>query len=98
MKQNSMTRCLAAFSLAALAMTCAHAADASKAQPASKTSCKEEAGDRKGAERKTFMKTCLATRNQAQREKMKQCNADATGKKGDERKQFMRSCLSKQAA
>lgn len=96
MKRISMIRCVAAMWMGALVIPAAHAADA--AAPVTKTSCKEEAGDRKGAERKQFMKTCLATRNQAQRAKMKQCNADATGKKGDERKQFMKACLSKQGA
>ena len=54
---------------------------------------------KKGAERKTFMKSCLGAKPAAgnQREKMKMCNKDATGKKGDERKMFMKDCLSKSA-
>lgn len=56
-----------------------------------------------GAERKTFMSTCLSTGSEessgkkltAQQEKMKTCNAEATSKKlkGTERKTFMSSCL-----
>ena len=48
-----------------------------------------------GAERKTFMKACLADGRKAQQEKMKTCNVEAQGKKGTERKAFMSTCLSK---
>jgi hypothetical protein len=58
-------------------------------------SCNAEAGDKKGDERKAFMKTCLSNKPATQQDKMKSCNKDATGKKGDERKAFMKECLSK---
>lgn len=76
----------------------AHAADAAKAPTAQQNrmvTCNQEAGDKKGAERKTFMKSCLSAKKQSQQDKMKVCNKDATGKKGDERKAFMKECLSK---
>ena len=57
--------------------------------------CNTEAGDKKGDERKAFMKTCLSNKPATQQDKMKSCNKDATGKKGDERKAFMKECLSK---
>ena len=57
-------------------------------------SCNTEAGDKKGDERKAFMKECLSAKPVTQQEKMKTCNKDATGKKGDERKTFMKECLS----
>lgn len=57
--------------------------------------CNAEAGDKKGADRKAFMKTCLSAKKASQQEKMKTCNADAAGKKGAERKAFMKECLSK---
>ena len=58
------------------------------------TTCNKEAGDKKGDERKAFMKECLAAKPRpSQQEKMKTCNKDATGKKGDERKEFMSECL-----
>ena len=57
--------------------------------------CNKEAGDKKGDERKAFMKTCLSAKKLTQQDKMKTCNADAAGKKGDERKAFMKECLSK---
>jgi hypothetical protein len=56
--------------------------------------CNKEAGDRKGDERKAFMKECLAGKA-TQQEKMKACNQDANSQnlKGDERKKFMSECL-----
>ena len=62
--------------------------------------CNAQATDKKGDERKAFMKECLSAKpmkaNTAQQEKMKVCNKEASGKelKGDERKKFMSSCLS----
>ncbi|MDQ7977190.1 PsiF family protein [Paraburkholderia sp. SARCC-3016] len=65
------------------------------------TMCNKQAGDKKGDERKAFMKNCLsassamaASAPMTQQEKMKACNAQAGDKKGDERKAFMKSCLS----
>ncbi len=57
--------------------------------------CNADAGDKKGDERKAFMKTCLADKKKKQQEKMTACNKDAGDKKGDERKKFMKECLSK---
>ncbi len=63
--------------------------------------CNKEAGDKKGDERKAFMKECLSSKpkvseaQKAQQEKMKTCNAEAKDKKGDERKKFMSECLKK---
>ena len=72
------------------------------------TTCNADAKAKglKGADRKTFMKSCLSDRSAAaatgnsQQEKMKTCNADATtkGMKGTERKAFMKECLSGSAA
>ena len=58
--------------------------------------CNKGASDKKGDERKTFMKTCLSAKKASQQEKMKACNSDPKAKaaKGDERKAFMKSCLS----
>ena len=61
--------------------------------------CNKEAGDKKGDERKAFMKTCLSAKKATQQEKMKACNADAKTKElhGDERRKFMSHCLSGKA-
>ena len=65
------------------------------AQQSKMAKCNADAGDKKGDERKAFMKTCLAaTKATTQQARMKQCNADAAGKKGDERKAFLKTCLS----
>ena len=56
--------------------------------------CNKEAADKKGDDRKAFMKTCLSGKPMTQQDKMKKCNTDATGKKGDDRKAFMKECLS----
>jgi hypothetical protein len=64
--------------------------------------CNKDAGDKKGDERKAFMKECLSAKSAAattQQDKMKMCNKDAGDKKltGDPRKAFMKECLSKKA-
>ena len=77
-----------------LAATGARAAEPT-AQQNKMADCNKEAGDKKGDERKAFMKTCLSAKKQTQQDKMKACNKDAGDKKGDERKKFMKECLSK---
>ncbi|MFO1273052.1 MAG: PsiF family protein [Rubrivivax sp.] len=77
-----------------LAATGARAAEPT-AQQNKMADCNKEAGDKKGDERKAFMKTCLSAKKQTQQDKMKACNKDAGDKKGDERKAFMKECLSK---
>lgn len=60
------------------------------------TTCNKEAGDKKGDERKAFMKECLSAKKVTpQQAKMKTCNAEAKDMKGDARKKFMSECLSK---
>lgn len=68
------------------------------------SSCNKDAGDKKGDERKAFMKQCLSKQpekpkaseaQQAQRDKMKTCSAQGKGKKGDDYKNFMSQCLKK---
>jgi hypothetical protein len=87
---------IVALSLAAFALS-AQAADETKpsAQQSKMTTCNKEAGDKKGDERKAFMKTCLSAKKETQQDKMKSCNKEAGEKKmaGDERKKFMSTCL-----
>jgi len=87
-----------------LSVGVAHAADEKKptAQQGKMTTCNKDAGDKKGDERKAFMKECLSAKPAApvtQQDKMKACNADPKAKelKGDDRKKFMSECLSKKA-
>ena len=81
----------------ALSFGVAHAADGDgkTAQQNKMTTCNKDAGDKKGDERKKFMKECLSAKPMTQQDKMKTCNAEAKGKKGDERKAFMSECLKK---
>lgn len=85
-----------ALTLAAFALS-AQAADEKKptAQQNKMSQCNKDAGDKKGDERKAFMKTCLSAKKETQQDKMKACNKDAGDKKlaGDERKKFMSNCL-----
>lgn len=81
----------------AFAQTPASAPKAPTAQQEKMTACNAQATDKKGDERKAFMKDCLSSKPAAasnpQNEKMKACNKDASGKKGEERKTFMKECL-----
>ncbi|GAB4405547.1 MAG: PsiF family protein [Rhodoferax sp.] len=85
-----------------LALGPVHATEAAKnPQQTKMAQCNKEAGDKKGDERKAFMKECLgakpapvADKKAAQQEKMKACNQQAGDKKGNERKAFMKECLS----
>ena len=100
---------LAALSTSAFATTHKEAPDMAKGasapmgkQQSKMGMCNTDAGDKKGDERKAFMKSCLskegapvAAGKPTQQNKMKTCNEDAKGKTGDERKAFMSSCLKK---
>ena len=65
-------------------------------QQSKMATCNKDASDKKGDERKAFMKTCLSAKKITQQDKMKACNADPKAKaaKGDARKAFMKECLS----
>lgn len=80
------------------AMAASHAAAAPTGQQGKMATCNKEAGDKKGDERKAFMKQCLSAKKETQQDKMKSCNAAAKDKKGDERKAFMKDCLSAKKA
>jgi hypothetical protein len=72
---------------------------AQNSQQSKMTACNQQAGDKKGDDRKAFMKSCLsgsapAAAPMTQQEKMTACNTQAADKKGDDRKAFMKTCLS----
>ena len=71
---------------------------AANSQQTKMADCNKQAADKKGDERKAFMKTCLSAKPAAtpmtQQDKMKMCNTQAADKKGDDRKAFMKTCLS----
>jgi hypothetical protein len=89
--------------IAALALTglLASPAFAENSQQTKMADCNKQAGDKKGDDRKAFMKNCLsassamaASAPMSQQDKMKTCNTQAGDKKGDDRKAFMKTCLS----
>lgn len=71
---------------------------AATAQQNKMKECNASATDKKGDERKAFMKSCLSAKKETQQSKMTTCNKEAGDKKGDERKKFMSECLKKPAA
>lgn len=85
-----------AFALASPAFANTHK-EAPNMQQNKMAECNKEASDKKGDERKTFMKTCLGAKPMSQQDKMKTCNTSAKDKKGDERKAFMKECLGSKA-
>ena len=94
--KNAVIKLFGALVIAApFVCTPALAADKEMSSQQSKMGmCNKDAADKKGDERKAFMKECLsANKKMTQQDKMKMCNKDATGKKGDERKAFMSTCL-----
>ena len=81
---------------AALGLAFAIGAQGQTAQQNKMTVCNKEAADKKGDERKAFMKECLSAKKETpQQAKMKSCNVEAKDMKGDERKKFMSACLKK---
>lgn len=80
---------------AALVCVATFASAADNAQSNLMKTCNQEAGDKKGQDRKDFMKTCLSDGKKRQQEKMKVCAAENKGKKGDEYKKAQAECLKK---
>ena len=92
-----MNKLLTAIAIGAcLSFGMAHANAGPNPQQAKMAVCNKDAGDRKGEDRKVFMKECLSAHHKTltpQQERMRACNADAGGRKGPERKAFMKECL-----
>ena len=104
----TLTAALAlAFSTSAFAASHKMAPEMSASAPMTKQQskmgdCNKAAADKKGDDRKAFMKTCLSgdtamaapAKPMTQQDKMKKCSGDNKGKKGDEYKASMKTCLS----
>jgi hypothetical protein len=56
-------------------------------------SCNAKAADKKGDDRKAFMKDCLSAEKKASESKMGACNTKTKGLKGDEHKKAMSDCM-----
>jgi hypothetical protein len=58
--------------------------------------CEQQAGDRKGQDRKEFIVSCHAGGPMTpERLKMQNCNKESGNKKGEDRKIFMKACLAR---
>jgi hypothetical protein len=103
MKQLMTAVAIAVAAMSGSAFATSHK-EAPNVQQSKMATCNKDAADKKGDERKAFMKTCLSNKPAesakptTQQDKMKSCNTEATGKKGDERKAFMKTCLSAKPA
>jgi uncharacterized protein HemX len=89
---------LASLIVVAVALSAGVSYAADNKQQAKMGECNAQAGDKKGDERKAFMKECLSAKKETpQQAKMKSCNAEAKDMKGADRKKFMSECLKKKA-
>ena len=66
---------------------------AENAQQERMKTCNTKAADKKGDERKTFMKECLSAEKKTYDNKMGACNTKSKGMKGEEHKKFMSDCM-----
>ncbi|HVO90225.1 MAG TPA: PsiF family protein [Casimicrobiaceae bacterium] len=55
--------------------------------------CNAQAGDKKGDERKAFMKDCLSAEKKKYDSKMAECNAKTKGMKKDEANKARSECM-----
>jgi hypothetical protein len=88
-----MKKTLAFAILAVFAAAATPALAADNPQQERMKTCNAKAADKKGDERKAFMKDCLSAEKKSSDNKMATCNTKSKGMKGDERKKFMSSCL-----
>jgi hypothetical protein len=69
------------------------AADATTPQQEKMKECNASAGDKKGDDRKAYMKTCLSAKPAKPESKMAMCNKKTAGLKGDERSKAQSECM-----
>jgi len=73
------------------------AAPAPNSQQDKMKACNDKAGDKKGEDRKAFMKTCLSNNPEpakmTQGEKMSMCNKKTAGLSGDARSKAQSECM-----
>ncbi len=88
-----MKKILALMMLASFVAFAPTALAADNPQQERMKTCNQEAGDKKGDERKKFMSTCLSNKKKESDNKMASCNTKSKGMKADERKKFMSDCM-----
>jgi hypothetical protein len=67
--------------------------DAMNPQQNKMKECNDQAGDKKGDDRKAFMKTCLSAKPAKKESKIAMCNKKTAGMKGDERAKAQSECM-----
>jgi psiF repeat len=93
-----MNRLIALAVVTFLAFGSAYAADtkktdASNSQQDKMKMCNDQAGDKKGDERKAFMKTCLSAKPEKAKSKMAMCNEKAKGMSKEEGNKIRSECM-----
>jgi hypothetical protein len=88
-----MKKLLALTLIGAFAAVATPAFAAENAQQERMKTCNAKAADKKGDERKAFMKDCLSADKKESDNKMATCNTKSKGMKADERKKFMSECM-----
>ena len=88
-----MKRVLALLMLGVFAAVAVPTFAAENAQQERMKACNQEAGDKKGDDRKKFMSDCLSNKKKESENKMAACNTKSKGMTGDERKKFMSECM-----
>ena len=88
-----MKKLLALTLIGAFAAVATSAFAAENAQQERMKTCNAKAADKKGDERKAFMKDCLSADKKESDNKMATCNTKSKGMKADERKKFMSECM-----
>jgi hypothetical protein len=69
------------------------ATDTTTPQQEKMKACNASAGDKKGDDRKAYMKTCLSAKPAKPESKMAMCNKKTAGMKADERAKAQSECM-----
>jgi hypothetical protein len=92
-----MNRLLVLAATALLACGSVYAADtktdAKMSQQDKMKMCNDQAGDKKGDERKAFMKTCLSAKPEKPKSKMAMCNEKTKGMSKEEANKARAECM-----
>ena len=88
-----MNRILAVLMLGTVAFVAGPTFAAENPQQERMKACNQEAGDKKGDERKAFMKTCLSAAPAKPESKMAMCNKKTAGMAKEERSKAQSECM-----
>ncbi len=88
-----MKNLLAGMLMGALALVVTPVFAGENPQQTKMKECNIKAADKKGDERKAFMKTCLSAKPVKTESKISMCNKKTAGLKGDERAKAQSECM-----